>query len=189
MLKIINATDFDPERLSYDLGDDAVVAASEIVARVRTEGKSAIAAYAEQFGERAIGDPLVIDRDELAAAVQRIDRDDAELLRRVAGRIETFAQAQLDSLSPLTTPVLGGQAGHTIEPLDRVGCYAPGGRYVLPSTVLMTAVTARVAGCRQIVVASPNPPDLMLAAASIAGADEVSGCWRRARDRRDGVWV
>ena len=94
-------------------------------------------------------------------------------MQRVAGRIETFANLQLESLSELTTTVPGGKAGHTIEPIRRAGCYAPGGRYPLPSSVLMTAVTARTAGCESVVVASPNPTDITLAAAHVAGADAV----------------
>jgi phosphoribosyl-ATP pyrophosphohydrolase/phosphoribosyl-AMP cyclohydrolase/histidinol dehydrogenase len=58
-------------------------------------------------------------------------------------------------------------------PVMRAGCYAPGGRYPLPSTVLMTAITARVAGVAQVIVASPKPSRLVLAAAAVAGADAV----------------
>jgi phosphoribosyl-ATP pyrophosphohydrolase/phosphoribosyl-AMP cyclohydrolase/histidinol dehydrogenase len=49
-------------------------------------------------------------------------------------------------------PIPGGQAGHTVAPVDVAGCYAPGGRYPLPSSVLMTAITAKVAGCKQVLV-------------------------------------
>src|SRR5205823_2417474 len=74
---------------------------------------------------------------------------------------------------PVRVPVPGGIAEHRIAPIERAGCYAPGGRYPLPSSVLMTAVTARVAGVRDIWVASPKPQALSLAAAAIAGADGV----------------
>ena len=98
---------------------------------------------------------------------------DVELLKRVAQRIGDFAESQLDCLTELETPVPGGLAGHTIEPIEHVGCYAPAGRYALPSTVLMTVVPAVVAGCEKITLATPNPSDLMLATAAIAGADQV----------------
>jgi phosphoribosyl-ATP pyrophosphohydrolase/phosphoribosyl-AMP cyclohydrolase/histidinol dehydrogenase len=73
----------------------------------------------------------------------------------------------------VTIPVPGGTAGHWIAPLERAGCYAPGGRYPLPSSVLMTAVTARTAGVKEIWVASPKPGAMTLAAAAIAGVDGV----------------
>ena len=66
------------------------------------------------------------------------------------GRIRTFAEAQRASLDNMTAPVTGGQAGQRIRPVERAGCYAPGGRFPMPSSVLMTAVTARVAGVSQV---------------------------------------
>ena len=133
----------------------------------------AIRQFTEKVAERNSDQPLVLGRNELEAALGRISKEDAALLNRVSDRIKTFATAQLNSLSELETPVPGGMAGHTIEPISRAGCYAPGGRYVLPSTVMMTAVTARVAGCDSVIVASPNPSDMILAAAAVSGADQV----------------
>ena len=98
---------------------------------------------------------------------------DRARLERVAARIRTFAEAQKRALGPVSITVPGGTAGHWIAPLERAGCYAPGGRYPLPSSVLMTAVTARTAGVKEIWVASPRPGPMTLAAAAIAGADGV----------------
>jgi histidinol dehydrogenase len=98
-------------------------------------------------------------------------QDQQELLTRVAGRIRAFAQAQRDSVTDISVAVPGGTAGHTVAPCAVAGCYAPGGRYPLPSSVLMTAVTARVAGVATVVVASPRPAPVTLAAAFVAGAD------------------
>jgi hypothetical protein len=67
----------------------------------------------------------------------------------------------------------GGTAGHTISPCHTAGCYAPGGRYPLPSSVLMTAITARVAGVTRVIVASPKPALITLGAAFVAGADAL----------------
>ncbi len=126
-----------------------------------------------QFGERGDDQPLLIGRDEMEAAAKRINHSDVELLRRVAHRIGNFAEAQLECLTELEFEVPGGKAGHTIEPIGRVGCYAPAGRFALPSTVLMTVVPAMAAGCGEIILATPNPSDLMLATAAVAGADRV----------------
>jgi len=82
-----------------------------------------------------------------------------------------FAEAQRAALTEVTIPIPGGEAGHTVEPVEAAGCYAPGGRYPLPSTVLMTAITARAAGCKRVVVASPRPTRITLAAAYVAEAD------------------
>ena len=116
---------------------------------------------------------MLLERDALEAAKARLNADDLALLERVADRVRKFAQAQLDALSELEMEVPGGKAGHSIVPVQRAGCYAPAGRYALPSTVIMTVVPAVVAGCGQVVLATPGTSDLMLAAAAVAGADRV----------------
>jgi phosphoribosyl-ATP pyrophosphohydrolase/phosphoribosyl-AMP cyclohydrolase/histidinol dehydrogenase len=115
----------------------------------------------------------VIERRSLETALRGLDAADRERLERVAGRIRAFAEAQRGALRDVLVPVPGGFAGHRVIPVMRAGCYAPGGRYPLPSTVLMTAITARVAGVAEVIVASPKPPPLVLAAAAVAGADAV----------------
>lgn len=173
MLKITSANSFKPEQLNRSIDAATMAGAQAIVDTVRTNGETGIRQYAKQFGERTDDQPLVIGRNELTAARDRIPPEHLALLERVANRIRSFAKAQLDSLSELKTPVPGGFAGHTIEPIVNVGCYAPAGRYALPSTVLMTVVPAVVAKCKNITLATPNPSDLMLAAASVAGANQV----------------
>lgn len=147
--------------------------AGEMVDSVRSQGVNAIRQFANQFGERSDDQPLLIEREQMKAATGRIDQRDLDLLKRVAERIRSFADAQLNCLSELKTPVPGGFAGHTIQPVDRVGCYAPAGRFALPSTALMTVVPAVAAGCPSIILATPNPSDMMLATAFIAGANQV----------------
>lgn len=173
MLKRISAAEFGDTKLTHSLDAQTLAQSQAIVDGVRKGGESAIRTFAAQFNERTADQPIVIERGEMEAASKRIDAADLALLKRVAKRIGDFAQAQLDSVSALSTPVPGGLAGHTIEPIQNAGCYAPAGRFALPSTVLMTAVTAKVAGCEHVVVASPNPSDVILAAAYIAGADQV----------------
>ena len=172
-LKIVKAELFEAGDLSASLDPATMAAAESIVSEVRADGEVGIRVYANKFGERTDDQPLLLERDELEAAIKRIDPADVELLKRVAKRIGDFAKAQLDCLTSLQTAVPGGMAGHTIEPIQHVGCYAPAGRYALPSTVLMTVVPAVVAECEKVTLATPNPSDLMLATAAIAGADQV----------------
>jgi len=148
-------------------------AAARIVEAVRTHGEVALRKHAERFGDVAPGAPLYHNRADLARALAGLSPEERTRLERVASRIRAFAVAQRGALGPVSVPVPGGVAEHRIAPMQRAGCYAPGGRYPLPSSVLMTAVTARVAGVRDIWVASPKPQGLTLAAAAIAGADGV----------------
>lgn len=148
--------------------------AEPIVDAVRQEGEPALRRYAEQFGEIAPGGKLLFAREEeLKAGYEAVSQEVRDCLERTAARVRAFAQAQRDSIVEVTVPIPGGTAGHTVEPVEAAGCYAPGGRYPLPSTVLMTAVTARVAGCKRVLVASPKPSNVTLAAAYIAGADAL----------------
>lgn len=144
---------------------------AEIVEAVRAGGESALREHAEEFGDLAPGRPLTVDREDLRAAFEDLESATRETLTRVHRRIETFARAQRQGLSDLTVSIEGGQAGHRWIPVNSVGAYAPGGRYPLPSSVLMTVIPARVAGVTSVWVASPKPSQLTLAAAWVAGAD------------------
>jgi histidinol dehydrogenase len=149
----------------------ALAEAAPIVEAIRAGGEAALRHYAEQFGDVQPREGLFHDRPALDRALRLLPAGDRARLERVAERIRTFAEAQRRALCPVMVPVPGGIAEHRIAPVERAGCYAPGGRYPLPSSVLMTAVTARVAGVRDVWVASPKPQALSLAAAAIAGAD------------------
>ncbi|HSN55573.1 MAG TPA: histidinol dehydrogenase, partial [Candidatus Sulfomarinibacteraceae bacterium] len=152
---------------------DTLDRAAVIVDRVRSGGEAALREIAEELGDLAPGSPLVLGRDALDAARDGLDSEVVDLLERTADRIAAFADAQRHSLVDLKAPVPGGIAGHAVAPVERAGCYAPGGRYPLPSSVLMTAVTARAAGVAEVWVASPRPTAVTLAAAAVAGADAV----------------
>ncbi len=152
---------------------DTLTEAARIVDDVRRRGEAAVREWAVRFAEVGEGDELLITRDGLENALTRVTVEDRRLLQRTADRISTFARAQRDCLSDLHTEIDGGSAGHRVDAVERAGCYAPGGRYPLPSSVLMTAVTARVAGVEEVWVASPRPTTTTLAAAAIAGADGV----------------
>ena len=171
--KIIDAKLFEARDGSVVIDAETLAGAETIVSAIRDEGEPAIRRYARKFNEREDSQPLLIGQDEMEAAAKRINHSDVELLRRVGNRISDFAEAQLECLSELAFAVAGGMAGHTIEPISRAGCYAPAGRFALPSTVLMTVVPAVTAGCNEIILATPNPSDLMLATAMVAGATRV----------------
>lgn len=155
------------------VGADEGKVAADIVESVRHGGEEALRAHAEDLGDLDPGRSLTVDRDDLRSAFETLDVPSRELLLRVHGRIETFARAQREGLSDLNISIEGGQAGHRWIPVNSVGAYAPGGRYPLPSSVLMTVTPARVAGVTSVWVASPRPSELILAAAWVAGADGV----------------
>jgi phosphoribosyl-ATP pyrophosphohydrolase/phosphoribosyl-AMP cyclohydrolase/histidinol dehydrogenase len=145
--------------------------AARIVEEVRLGGDAALRRLAAHHDGWTDDRPLLYDRRALEAALSSCAPDVQALLLRVAGRIRAFAEAQRRALDDLSLAVPGGSAGHRVTALAAAGCYAPGGRHPLPSSVLMTAVTARAAGVATVVVACPRPEPVVLAAAAAAGAD------------------
>ena len=165
--RVTQAPDARPDAVD----PDALASAAQIVAEVRREGEAALRRHAERLGD--LDGVLVVDRDGLRRAWQSLDAADQALLQRTADRIRRFAEAQRAALRDGEVAVEGGTAGWRHVPVERAGCYAPGGRFPLPSSVLMTAVTARVAGVAEVWVASPRPQSVTLAAAHVAGADAL----------------
>lgn len=172
LLEIITTRDL-PSLRRDPVDAKTLAAAAAIVERVREEGDAGLRVFAEQFGDIEAGAPMILERAALDAALERIASEDREMLERTADRIREFANAQRASLTDMTMQIPGGEAGHTVAPVDVAGCYAPGGRFPLPSSVLMTAITARAAGCPDVFLASPKPTDITLAAAAIADADAM----------------
>ncbi len=142
----------------------------EIVNRVRQRGGPGVRTYAEELDGLPQDSELYLNRGRLQEAFESLPEDDRQRLQRISARIGSFARAQLSSLTELEMQIPGGRAGHRVIPVERVGCYAPGGRYPLPSSVLMTVIPAKIAGVQEIWVASPDQSPLTLAAAWIAGA-------------------
>jgi len=150
-----------------------LVRAAEIVDDVRARGESAVVEHAVRLGDLSQGEPWIHDRAMLEKALASRPRAEWELLESVAQRIYAFASAQRRALSDVSIAVPGGVASHVVRAVERAGCYAPGGRFPLPSSVLMTAVTAKTAGVKTVWVASPKPTAVTLAAACVSGADAL----------------
>jgi phosphoribosyl-ATP pyrophosphohydrolase/phosphoribosyl-AMP cyclohydrolase/histidinol dehydrogenase len=162
----VKVLEFDP--VDSTARDQAAAA----LALVKENGRAGLLELACKFGDIPSPDSkYVYDKNDLKAAFDGLTVSDQEVLRRTASRIRTFAMAQRSAINDMETAIPGGKAGHMIAPVKVAGCYAPGGRYPLPSSVLMTAVTARVAGVETVWIASPRPAPATLAAAYIADAD------------------
>jgi phosphoribosyl-ATP pyrophosphohydrolase/phosphoribosyl-AMP cyclohydrolase/histidinol dehydrogenase len=145
----------------------------DIVDDVRREGDRALRRWAMHFGELKAAEPVFLDRHAIASALDRIEPETVARLQRVAGRIRGFAEAQRAAVHDHEVTIPGGAAGSRFVPVERAGCYTPGGRYPLPSSALMTVIPAAVAGVEEIWVASPKPSWETLASAAIAGAAGV----------------
>jgi histidinol dehydrogenase len=154
---------------SFDPVVEKSVAA--IVNRVRSGGDAALLEYAHKFDGLAEDAPMRVPAEELKAAIGMVSAEFIRAIESAAKNIRNFAEWQLPR--PWVRTIHPGlRVGQAIRPLESVGCYAPGGRYPLPSTVLMTAIPAQVAGVGRIAVASPRPAAETLAAAALIGVTE-----------------
>jgi histidinol dehydrogenase len=164
----------DQSRETTESVDQAVAA---IIAGVRREGDAALLRYTERFDRLTLAaDRLRIGTDEIDAAVTGIPPDLMASLDLAATRIEAFHRLQLPS-DLETTDEAGLTLGMRWTPLDAVGLYVPGGKAAYPSSVLMNAIPARVAGVSRIAMCVPTPDGvlnpLVLAAARRAGVAEI----------------
>jgi histidinol dehydrogenase len=142
-----------------------------IVADVRKNGDRALLKYAVEFDGVARGQSLLVSRDEMKAAWEGTAPNLQAAMMIARGNILAFAEAQLPR-EWTVSPLAGVKTGQIVRPLGSVGCYVPGGRYPLPSTLLMTVTPAQVAGVERIVVCSPKPAKETIAAAWLAGVTE-----------------
>jgi len=146
-------------------------AVRRIVADVQRRGDRALRKYAEQWDELRPDASLLVTEDEMQAAWKSSSPELQASLRAAAANIRRFCEGQKPAEWRRTRN--GITVGQLVRPLDSVGCYVPGGRYPLVSTLLMTAIPAQVAGVRRIVVVSPQPRAEVLAAAAMLGVREV----------------
>lgn len=164
-----------PEVRRDPIDPQTLTTVAEIVSDVRRDGWPAVIRHAERLQDLTPGTPAIVTPDRLEQAKAEVGPDVVALLERTADQIRRFAEAQRASLTDTTLTVPGGHMGQSIAPMAKAGCYAPGGRFPLPSSVLMTAVTARAAGVEEVWLASPRPAPATMAAAAIAGVDGFLG--------------
>lgn len=145
-------------------------AARAIIADVRRSGDAAVLRYARRFD--GLREPVEVTRREIRAATRQVPLAVRRAIDTAATHIRTVAARQVPR--PWTVnPAPGVSVTQRIEPLDRVGCYVPGGRYPLPSSLLMTAVPAVVAGVPEVIAVCPKPDPVVLYAAGIAGVSRL----------------
>lgn len=142
-----------------------------ILADVRQDGDHGVRKYAGHFDSLAETTPLLVSREEMQEAWESTGEALHAAMRLAQANIRAFAEKQLPRAWSFR-PQEGMEVGQIIRPLGSVGCYVPGGRYPLPSTLLMTVTPAQVAGVERIVVCSPKPARETMAAAYLAGITE-----------------
>ena len=165
------------ERGATDLAE-VEPAVRRIVNDVRRNGDHALRRYATRWDGLDKGERLRVSEADLQKAWEQTDPELQNAIKQAADNIRRYAEWQAPQTSPRALNEWrheiqpGVFVGQLVRPLESVGCYVPGGRYPLPSTLLMTVIPAQVAGVKQIRVASPHPAQATLAAAAFLGVRE-----------------
>lgn len=181
----LNYTDADFNRqlddvLAWDASIDGDVSkiVADILADVKKRGNAAVIEYTNKFDRMSIKDAakLELGKPQLQQALEAIDAEQRKALETAASRIRQYAERQkMESWS--YTEEDGTVLGQSVTPMDRVGLYVPGGKAAYPSSVLMNAVPAKVAGVSELIMVVPTPDgetnQLVLAAAAVSGVDRV----------------
>ncbi|HET6929278.1 MAG TPA: histidinol dehydrogenase [Candidatus Acidoferrum sp.] len=159
-------------RQSPDLAAERI--AARIVGDVRRRGDSAVFAWAKRLDDLELGsDNVWVSREEIRAATRNVSRELLQAVKHAARNVRLVAEKQLPSPWKLAVdPGVG--IGQIVRPIETIGCYIPGGRHALVSTLIMTVVPASVAGVGRIVVVCPRPNSEMLAAAALLGITEIA---------------
>ncbi len=146
----------------------------QIIEDVRKNGNKAIKEYSKKFGDGDISCSK-LSEEEINNAVKKVDEKIIETIKFAIKNVKEFALAQLSSIKEIETNINGNILGQRIIPIESAGCYIPGGNYPLPSSAIMTVVPAKTAGVKRVIAMSPKIQPVTIAAASLAGADEIYG--------------
>ncbi len=149
---------------------------ADIIANVRKNGDKALLEYTARFDKAALSD-MRVSREEIDDAVNSVEPQFVEILKKAAENIRKFHTAQKRQ-SFIINDTDGVVMGQKIIPVDRAGLYVPGGTAAYPSTVLMDAIPAKIAGVKEVVMVTPPSKDgkvnpAILSAASVAGVDKI----------------
>lgn len=184
-IRRLNASDADfsqqlEQLLSWEsVSDDSVnQRVLDIIAAVRQQGDAALVEFTRQFDGLEVAEmgDLILPRERLEAALDKITPEQRQALEAAAERVRSYHEHQQQD-SWQYTEANGTVLGQKVTPLDRAGLYVPGGKASYPSSVLMNAIPAKVAGVPEVVMVVPTPRgeinELVLAAAAVAGVDRV----------------
>jgi histidinol dehydrogenase len=170
-MKIINYNGLDENFYAYAETEE-LEAVKEILQDVKNNGDKAVLKYTEKFDKQNLKS-LELSKEQINAAYEKVDEKTLSLLKKAAENIRFFAEKQFEQLKNFETEKNSMILGQKVIPLERVGCYVPGGRYPLPSSALMSIIPAKVVGVKEVIVCSPKITPVTIVAADIAGADRI----------------
>ncbi len=148
---------------------------AKIIEETRQNKNTALIEYAKKFndGNFASAIDFIVNENEIEEAYRNTEKSVIEAIKEAHKNVSEFAKKQLECIRNFEINIENSTLGHKIIPLDRVLCYVPGGNYPLPSSAIMTVTPAKIAGVKNICLASPRIKSQTIVAAHISGADKI----------------
>lgn len=170
-MKILNYDEIEDDFFN-NIEFETIDSVNQIIEDVKRSGDGAVVKYSRKFGDGML-DTLEVTQEEIKSAYKKVDKKTIEAIKTAIKNVKEFAQKQLECIKNLDTEIDGAKLGHRIIPIEKAGCYIPGGNYPLPSTAVMTIVPAKTAGVKKVIACSPKIQDVTIVACDLAGADKI----------------
>lgn len=172
-MQIVNYKDINSNSPVFDkIEFGAIPSVEEIIKDVRENGDEAVRKYSRQFDGEDF-DAFLISQEEIKNAYLKVDARTIKSIQKSIQNVKKFSEKQLKCLKSLKTNIDGNELGHKIIPVERVGCYIPGGIYPLLSSAVMTITPAKVAGVNEVIACSPKIKPETIVACDLSGADKI----------------
>lgn len=170
-MRIIKSKDINDDFFEYSAFDETEDVRA-IVNEVKRYGDCAVRKFTKKFDKIDLK-RFELTKDEIKKAYKEVDKEDIYAIKKAAANIRFFANEQLKQFKGFKIKKKNLILGQRVVPIEKVGCYVPGGRYPLPSSALMSVIPAKAAGVKEVIVCSPNIKPATIVAADIAGADRI----------------
>lgn len=151
---------------------ESIFSVEEIAKEVKNQGDIAIKKYSKQFDNEDL-ESFLVSEIEIKEAYKQVDTETIKAIKKSIKNVKKFSEKQLKCLKKLKTKIDKNELGHKIIPIEKVGCYIPGGNYPLLSSAVMTITPAKIAGVQEIVACSPKVRPETIVACDLAGANKI----------------
>lgn len=151
---------------------ESISSVNQIASEVKEQGDFAVRKFTKKFDSEDL-ENFLVTRDEIEEAYKKTAPETIDAIKKAIENVKKFSEAQLACLIPLKVEICQNELGHKIIPIEKVGCYIPGGNYPLLSSAIMGIVPAKVAGVKEIIACSPKIRPETIVACDLSGADKI----------------
>lgn len=160
------------EKIFEKIEFEAISSVEEIAKEVKHNGDLAVKKYSQQFDNQNL-ENFLVTKKEIKDAYSKVDECTIDAIKKSIKNVRKFSEKQLKCIKNLKTNIDNNELGHKIIPIEKAGCYIPGGNYPLLSSAVMTITPAKVAGVQEIIACSPKIKPETIVACDLAGADKI----------------